>query len=121
MSTATPQLNDHNKIAVQRVQKASLHALCRAIAISPQAKRSTHLCRKEILTYHQQKTTLQCIDNMHYSVAFSWRISLLYLLHNALPYPPHCITHKLETTCLVKIFGSQYQSPVSSTYKFFHR
>ena len=30
----TPQLNDHNKIAIQRAQKASLLALCRAIAIS---------------------------------------------------------------------------------------
>ena len=58
---------------------------------------------------------------MHYSVAFSWRISLLYLLYNALPYPPHCIAHKTKATCLVIIFSSRYQSFITCAYKFFHR
>ena len=75
----------------------------------------------EFDTSPTKKTTLQCIDNMHYSVAFSWRISLLYLLHNTLLYPPHCIAHKTKATCLVIIFGSQYQTFVSSTNKFLHR
>ena len=59
MTPETPQLNDHNKIAIQRVQKASPLALCRAIAISPKANRDIRQCTVESSTHHQYKNILK--------------------------------------------------------------
>ena len=52
MTTETPQLNDHNKTVIQRTQKVSLLALCRAIAISPKANRNIRQCAVESSTHH---------------------------------------------------------------------